>query len=307
MQKAVTQLAEKMNWVSAEPVRKGWSDDRKYRVITGGGQTCLLRLSDAEKVDAKKKEYGIIQKYAGLGFPMSQPLDFGMTEDGSQVYMLLSWVEGTDLEEVLPAFPEEKQYRLGREAGTILRIHSLPPDPGDVPAFTKKEKKLRQLARYEQSAVRIKGDEAAVRFVRENIGLIWREPPVYQHGDFHPGNLIYTPEGKIGVIDFNRWEVGDPYEEFYKLESFGRELSVPYCIGQIDAYFRDHIPDGFWETLAVYVAHASLYSVKWAEPFGQAEIDGMRRRYRTAVEDYDGFSSVIPKWYQERHSLFSGK
>lgn len=37
----------------------------------------------------------------------------------------------------------------------------------------------------------------------------------------------------IGVIDFNRWEVGDPYEEFYKLESFARELSVPYCIGQI--------------------------------------------------------------------------
>ena len=41
----------------------------------------------------------------------------------------------------------------------------------------------------------------------------------------------------IGVIDFNRWEVGDPYEEFYKLESFGIEESIPYCVGQIDEYF----------------------------------------------------------------------
>ena len=114
-----------------------------------------------------------------------------------------------------------------------------------------------------------------------------------------PGNLIYTPEGKIGVIDFNRWEVGDPYEEFYKLESFGRELSVPYCIGQIDSYFQDHVPVDFWKALAVYVAHASLYSIKWAEKFGQEEIDGMIRRCRIAFDDYDGFSSVVPRWYHK--------
>lgn len=42
--------------------------------------------------------------------------------------------------------------------------------------------------------------------------------------------------GEIGVIDFNRWEICDQYEEFYKLESFARELSIPYCIGQMQAY-----------------------------------------------------------------------
>ena len=135
--------------------------------------------------------------------------------------------------------------------------------------------------------------------MKGNIDLIWKEPPVYLHGDFHPGNLIYMPEGKIGVIDFNRWEVGDPYEEFYKLESFGREVSIPYCVGQIDSYFHDCVPADFWKTLAVYVAHASLYSIKWAEKFGQNEIDGMVRRCRAAFEDYDGFTAVIPKWYRE--------
>ncbi len=75
-----------------------------------------------------------------------------------------------------------------------------------MPKGTKKEKKLLQLARYEESNVRIPNDDS------------------------------------IGVIDFNRWEVGDPYEEFYKLQSFGTEHSIPYCIGQIDAYFDDNIP-----------------------------------------------------------------
>ena len=284
-----SELTELMNlipaargWHSIKPVNKGWSDDIKYRVTTGNGEVCLLRLADASQYEAKKKEYEIIRKYASLGFPMSQPLGFGMTADGSKVFTLLSWVEGRDLEEVLPGLSEEKQYLLGREAGIILKkIHSLPLDAIDVPKTTKKEKKLLQLSRYEQSNVRTNGDETAVQYVKDNIDLIWQEPPVYLHGDFHPGNLIYTPGAKIGVIDFNRWEVGDPYEEFYKLESFGREISVPYCVGQIDAYFQDCVPSDFWKTLAVYVAHASLYSIKWAEKFGQNEIDGMVRRCET--------------------------
>lgn len=41
---------------------------------------------------------------------------------------------GEDPEEVLPALSKEKQYRLGRGAGEILRAtHALPPDASDVP------------------------------------------------------------------------------------------------------------------------------------------------------------------------------
>ena len=292
------QSEKRIHIVSADPVKKGWSSDMKFRIVTEKGETCLLRLSDFASYDEKQKEFDIVRKFSALGFPMSQPLEFGVTENGSQVYMLLSWVEGADLSEILPQLPDEKQYQLGRKAGKILKaIHSLPLDQSDIPIITKKEKKLKQLTAYEQSGCRTAGDEKTVRYVRDNIGWIWREPPVYLHGDFHPGNLIYTPEGSVGVIDFNRCEIGDPYEEFYKLESFGREISIPFCIGQIDAYFQNQVPMEFWQTLAVYVAHASLFSIKWAEKFGQQEIAGMVKRYETALDDYDGFDAVIPKWY----------
>ena len=295
-------IASSADWQSVTPVEKGWSADRKYRVVTEDGRSLLLRLSDAGQREEKEKEYRIIEKYAQTGINMSAPVEFGVCRGSGDVYMLLNWVEGWDLEEVLPERTEEEQYALGREAGEILRrIHSIPLSPEDVPTGTKKPKKLRQLALYEGSALRIPGDEIALGFVKENIHRIWQEKPVYLHGDFHPGNLIHTPEGTIGVIDFNRWEVGDPYEEFYKLESFGREVSVPWCVGQIDAYFRDAVPESFWRTLAVYVAHASLYSIKWAEKFGREEIDGMIRRCRTAFDDYDGFRTCIPKWYTEKY------
>lgn len=296
-------IKDSSNWESIEKVSKGWSTDSKYLIKTKDGMLLLLRISDVEKYDEKKKEYEIVEKYAKLGFLMSLPIDFGICNNGKNVYMLLTWIEGKDLEEVLPDLTESEQYSLGREAGKILKkIHSIEVAEGDIPKETKKPKKLLQLSRYEESRVRIDGDEIAINYVKDNIDLIWKQTPVYMHGDFHPGNLIYTKDGSVGVIDFNRWEVGDPYEEFYKLESFGVEISIPYCIGQIEAYFDDQVPENFWIALAVYVAHASLYSIKWAEKFGQEEIDGMVARCRMAFDDYDDFKRYIPKWYVDKRS-----
>ena len=287
------------SWLSCEKITKGWSSDEKYKIEISDGQILLLRISDISAYDYKKKEYEIVEKYSKLGFAMSSPIDFGICNEGKSCYMLLTYVEGKDLEEALPKLSEKEQYLLGREAGKILRkIHSIPIDECDIPTQTKRERKLYQLSRYEDSAnLRVADDEVAIEFVKNNINLIWKEKPIYQHGDFHPGNLIYMPDGQIGVIDFNRWEVGDPYEEFYKLESFGIEVSVPYSIGQIDAYFNDDIPENFWGTLAVYCAWSALFSIKWAEPFGQKDVDGMVERCHRAMKNYDNFNSIVPKWY----------
>lgn len=291
-------------WKIVEKISKGWSDDIKYKITTADDEVLLLRISDVSLLESKQKEYEIIKKYSQLGFSMSMPIDFGLCNENQNVYMLLTWLEGVDLEEALAELDEEQQYLLGCEAGRILKqIHSICLDEHDVPPKSKREKKLYQLAQYEKSAFRVEGDADAVKYVKEHIGLIWKEKPVYMHGDFHPGNLIYLDDGVIGVIDFNRWEVGDPYEEFYKLESFAREVSIPYCVGQIEAYFESKIPYEFWQALAVYVAHASLYSIKWAEKFGQEEIDAMTARCLMAFEDYNNFRDVVPTWYKDKNTL----
>ncbi|MGL4737303.1 MAG: phosphotransferase, partial [Cellulosilyticaceae bacterium] len=230
-------------WRRISKVDKGWSDDTKYLIETEDGKKLLLRISAGNTNVQKQAEYEIVKKYATLGFEMSQPLDFGICNEGQNVYILLTWVEGEDLETALPKLSEAKQYALGREAGEILRrIHSLEVPKEQRPVGTKIPKKKKRIADYMASQVRICDDEVALQFIHDNIHKIWTKEPVYQHGDFHPGNLILTPEGRLGVIDFNRWEIGDPYEEFYKLDSFGIGVSVPYCRGQIDAYFEGVVP-----------------------------------------------------------------
>lgn len=290
-------------WCKVEKINKGWSDDIKYYIETEDNKKLLLRIANKEQYDHKKKEYDIICKYAQLGFEMSQPISFGLCNKNQNVYMLLTWVEGEDLELALPKLSADEQYELGRQAGEILRkLHSLEVPADQIPIETKIPKKKKQIKSYMDSNVRISNDKTALDFFHKNIHKIWSKDPVYQHGDFHPGNLILTPEGGIGVIDFNRWEIGDPYEEFYKLESFGTEVSIPYCIGQIDAYFNEGIPDDFWDILAVYVAHASLYSIKWAEKFGQEDIENMIKICKKSFIHYDDFNRRIPSWYTKRLS-----
>lgn len=294
------ELQKSGKWKKVVPIEKGWSNDKKYYIETVDEQKLLLRTSDIEYYEQKKKEFDIIKKYSALNFEMSKPVEFGIFHKSQKVYMLLTWVDGRDLELALPRLDQSEQYRLGREAGKILRrIHSIQIPSDEFPVETKIPKKILQLRKYIESEHRIQDDETAIQFINQNIHKIWSKPPVYQHGDFHPGNLILTPGNKIGVIDFNRWEIGDPYEEFYKLESFGTDVSTPYCIGQINAYFDDDVPGDFWDILAVYVAHAALYSIKWAERFGQDEIENMVRICKKSFDHYNNFKNSIPNWYKK--------
>ncbi|MDO9630192.1 MAG: phosphotransferase [Acholeplasmataceae bacterium] len=290
------------NWLKIEKINRGYSSEQKFYIETHDHQRLILRISDIANYEQKKKEFEVIQKFFGLGFLMSKPIEIGICNNSQHVYLLLSWIDGNDLEIELPKLSQEMQYTLGRKAGEILKkIHSLEVSASDIPQTTKIQKKIRQIELYENSSLRISGDEIALDFVKKNIFSIWSKPPVYLHGDFHPGNLILTENKEIGVIDFNRYEIGDPYEEFNKLESFGTEVSIPYCIGQIDSYFNNQVPNDFWEILAIYVAHTSLYSIKWAESYGLEEIRTMTSICRKSFAHYNDFKSIIPSWYPQKN------
>ena len=60
---------------------------------------------------------------------MCQPLDLGNCADG--VYILYSWIDGEDLEAVLPKISKNEQYDLGVKAGEILRLMHSIPKPGE--------------------------------------------------------------------------------------------------------------------------------------------------------------------------------
>ncbi|WP_052087833.1 aminoglycoside phosphotransferase family protein [Paenibacillus wynnii] len=301
MSNHVTGIPHQKTWKKLEPVLKGWSSDLKYEVESGDGQRLLLRLSAIEQFDARQAEYNRVKVINQLDFAMSRAIDFGLCNEGRNTYMLLTWVEGLPLEECLLSLPVTQQYQLGVQAGQILKqIHSIPP-PAKHSDWEQqlRTKVLSRVEKYESCPYRVPGDETAIAFVKKNIGQLSNMGEVYRHGDYHIGNLLYTDQGQIGVIDFNRCDSGDYVEEFYKLQSFDREWSIPFARGKIDGYFEGAPPDEFWTRQALYVAYSSLFSIVWAIPFGASEVEGMIDRCKVAFEDYEYFKRVIPRWYAE--------
>ncbi len=295
------------NWEVIKKIAAGWSEDTKFYIEDNEENKYLLRLSDISEYDNKINEFEFIRTCNSLEFKMSKALNLGICNNNKNVYMLLSWVEGETLSYGLRNINSREQYELGLEAGKILNeIHSLEIEPEkNLIPNNKKNKILENLIKYENSINRVDKDQVAIDFVRSNIEKINTLSPVYKHGDYHVGNLIFTPQNTIGVIDFNRWEYGDRYEEFQRIQSFDVEVSIPFSIGKIHGYFDGEPTLEFWNKLAIYVAYTALYSIVWAEKFGEEDINGMKKRCIDTLDDYNDFNTMIPKWYKPISNVYT--
>jgi len=288
-------LYEKL--VRREMIEKGWSGDLKYCAQDAQGRKYLLRISPAERFGRKQVQFQWMEKAAALGIPMCLPLEFGQCEDG--VYILLSWIDGQDGEELIPTLSARQQYRYGLDAGRILRrIHSIPAPEGAVPWEERFNQKIdRKIAMYESCPLKYQGGEAFLRHIAENRHLLTNRPQSYQHGDYHIGNMMIDKTGKLVIIDFDRDDWGDPWEEFNRIV-WCAQASAEMASGMVDGYFGGEVPLEFWKLLALYISSNCLSSLPWAIPFGEGEIKTMRDQAVEVLGWYDNFSTVIPRWYQ---------
>lgn len=63
-------------------IEKGWSNEKKYKIVDKTGQAYLLRITPVEQYERKKAEYENMKKVSALGIPMCQPIEFGTCEEG---------------------------------------------------------------------------------------------------------------------------------------------------------------------------------------------------------------------------------
>lgn len=282
-------------------IAEGWSTDRKFYVETKDGQRLLLRVSDRKLEADKRRAFERLTAISKSAIQMQRPVAFGVCNEGKSVYMLLSWVEGENLSSKLKTMLPADQYSTGLLAGKMLRtLHNVPVVEKNPPLKEQRiAHKQNKIKLYETSYVRARDDEAVLRFAKEHLDKIYDLPPVYRHGDFHSDNLVITKEGTIGLIDFNRIDCGDPYEDFRHIPLLDAGRSVPFATGVIDGYFEQGVPSSFWETLAVYVAQTSMTQINWAERFGIDEVDMMQQQFHKTKADYDAFTRMVPKWFEQ--------
>lgn len=89
---------EQLQYVSKEPINKGWSSDKKYCVTADDGIKYLLRVSPEEKSINRAEMFHIQQHLTAFGVSMCKPIEFGSCDEG--VYTLQTWVQGKDAEEI---------------------------------------------------------------------------------------------------------------------------------------------------------------------------------------------------------------
>ncbi|HFU4120747.1 TPA: aminoglycoside phosphotransferase family protein [Streptococcus suis] len=282
--------------MSRQPLTKGWSTDQKYKVELEEGRFGLLRIAERPAYEAKRLEFQLVEKLFGLGLPVAEPISFWTDE--KSVYTLYEWVEGQDMNEVASNLPDSASYDLGCQSGQFLRnLHALPTDQSQRDWNNYYQAKIdNKLAAYQAASHSYPNGQAMIDFIQANRHLLAGRPIAYHHGDFHTGNFLLGADGKLKILDFDRYDIGDPWEEFNRL-IFTADLSPTFARGQVDAYFDGAIPEEFWRLLALYLTVNSLGALSWAEQVDPLQIPLMKEQADAVWTWYQGYSRLQPLWY----------
>jgi aminoglycoside phosphotransferase (APT) family kinase protein len=125
-------------------------------------------------------------------------------------------------------------------------------------------------------------------------------PNLFQHDDYHIGNLIVSGAKLSGIIDFNRYDWGDPIHEFVKVGIFSSEVSVLFSVGQIRGYHNHGEPDeAFWGLYSLYLAMTLISSVVWVLNVRPDETGLMLGKIHKVLEDHNDFNLTVPRWYSK--------
>lgn len=298
MIKICNEIPGSSKWQIVKAINKGWSNDQKYYIQTTDGRELLLRTSDISQYENKKREFEAIKQLDDIDILISRPIDFGICDNNQSVYSLLTWIKGEDAETVLPMLSHNEQYELGVKAGEVLKtIHQIPAPKDQVSWPELFNRKInRNIANYRACGIHLKGEDKILEYIEQNRHLLENRPQSFQHGDYHVGNMIITKSGTLGIIDFNRLDYGDPWEEFNRI-TWCANISAAFASGRINGYFHHDVPDLFFKLMALYIASNQLSSIPWTIQFGQEEVSNMIGLNKNILEWYDEFDTYIPKWY----------
>jgi len=295
-------------FVKIEPIAKGWSGDKKYYVEAADGRRMFLRVSDKKEFARKKAEYEMMERVYNIGVLTPQPLRFGLCGNGKYVYSLFGWIDGKDAETAMAHMNEQERYALGTKAGELLRrIHTLPAPEGAEPGDIRFRREVTMcIDLYNEHHLQSENGKKVIQFLRDKQNVLHSRPQTFCHGDFQIENLIVTPGGDVGAIDFNCCNLGygDPWREFIHLPC-GKETPAQFLFlsGMINGYFQNSPPHDFFVMLSYYFAWDALAALCFT--FIGWELhppeDG-RRHMENVLRWFDDMSNPVPSWYLKEYA-----
>ena len=150
---------------------------------------------------------------------------------------------------------------------------------------------------YLECPVKYENGQAFIDYINSHRHLLRGRPRTYQHGDYHIGNMMIGNDRKLYIIDFNRNDFGDPWEEFNRIV-WCAETAPLFAAGMVNGCFDNNVPLAFWELLALCISSNTLSSVPWAIPFGDSTVQSMLHQGKEILRWYDNMTHSVPTWYK---------
>lgn len=242
------------------PIPKGMSSDDKYCITLGDGRKCLLRISDISDLKRKTLEFQMMKTAFENGISVSAPYEFGNYQD-NKIYQLTEWLDGHDLETVLPYSDADTNYALGQKAAQLLKMLHHIPAPVNIEPW--KERFYKKIITRIQEAESLLGASETLtnlrKYLVDGISILNDCTQCFNHGDFNPGNLILLENGSLSAIDFNGYNhgYGDPIFETTTILS-DESVDKDFKNGFRDEYYGKNIPESIVKHLLYYRAYNLL-------------------------------------------------
>ena len=288
-------IFNKYNIIKCDKLEKGWSKDEKFILVDITNNKYILRVSDTSLYEKRFNQYNLLKSLLHYNINCPKPLDFGYLND-NKIYMLISYMEGEVAEEKIIKYSNIDQYRLGVEAGIIMKkLHNYNGKTDESWWNKYKEKAIRKIDVYNNSMLKHKNSEFLIEYYKKNIYLMENRPQVLTHGDFHLGNMLIH-ENHIVVLDFDKMNYADPFDEF-KPYYWNVCISKYFETGLINGYFENKIPEDFFKILKFYTIEVLISHLPWAMTFGEKEVKIAFEMYDNVNEWYEDFNLEVPNWY----------
>lgn len=285
------------NKVVCKAITKGWSSDEKYYIKTKR-QQYLIRVSNDTTYKRKRDVLCEMQKLEKTNLRFSRAYEVRTYRN--KTYMSHEWIRGVDLSDYIDSYSKQQQYDLGYEAGQFLKtIHSINMIESYHMSWEEhfNQKLDVKIQKYLDCPIHYKHGQTFINYINSHRHLLKGRDVVFQHGDYHTGNMMLNDQGKLVIIDFDRTDYGDGWEEFNRIV-WCKKHSIPFAVAMINGYFNDDVPETFWKLMKLYIFQNSLGSIYWSIPYGQQQVDIMIKQSNDIALWYEKESDYIPMWYR---------
>ena len=109
--------------------------------------------------------------------------------------------------------------------------------------------------------------------------------------------MLITPDSELAIIDFDRSDFGDPWEEFNRI-TWSASKSPLFANGQINGYFGDQVPPEFFDLMSLYISVNLIGSIAWAMDYGEQELETTSNQIIEVLGWFEHFKRSIPRWYK---------